>query len=114
MESLLGTAEAAVAIVVGLLTIGAGFKSYYNGTIRRLLNNISRIEDIDRRTQDMVEKQEANSEAIFYISLAMDENGAPPPDPTEVREELDIDKGFARFSSGGAAKYASEESGGGE
>lgn len=98
----LGTVDNAVAISVGVVTLAGALKSMYNGYVRRIFDNIQRIERIDRRTQDMVEKQESNSEAIFYISLAMDDNGAPPPDPREVKKELDIDKGFARFSSGGA------------
>lgn len=100
--------ETLVALLVGMVTLAVAFKSFYNGYIRRAIVNIKRIEAIDQRTEKMYDRQEDNAEAIYYLSLAL-RGEASAPDPEQMRDELDVDEGLARYSASDDAYVADGE-----
>jgi hypothetical protein len=112
----LSTADAVIAVVVGLITLLAMLKSFYNGWIRerivRQQERTERQEEVDEKideiyntVKDLKEEQENFAEeqqdlkqATYFLALAEDDE-VEGVDPEEIRDVLGVPKGLRRFSS---------------
>jgi hypothetical protein len=107
-----------VAIVVGIITILAATKSFYNGWLReRILAERKRkarrdelddkideiydtVKTLEETQEDFAEQQQDLKQAVYFLALAEDDDveGVEGVDQQRMREELDVDPGVTRFS----------------
>jgi hypothetical protein len=112
----LGTTGEVVAIVVGIITILAALKSFYNGWLRdRILAERERktrrneldekideiydtVKHLEEAQEDFAEEQQDLKQATYFLALAEDDE-VEGVDPERIREVLGVPKGLQRFSS---------------
>ena len=94
-----GTPLYALQIIVALITVLAAVKSAYNGTVREMVVNVRRIEDVAEEVDDMSGTQDDLVDAVSAIYYA-ESSESLDLDPTSV-EVLKQDGGAGRFVNNG-------------
>jgi len=86
---------------VAAITILGAVHSIYRGTIGDLINNTERIPHIEKKVEEVEDKQEDMSDAIVLLTHAQS-NDQIDPDPKAVESDLrDEDEGPSRYARGG-------------
>lgn len=90
-------------VAIGAITIISATKSAYNGHVRRLIDNIHSIEDVDKEVRavrkdvhKLSEDLEDTQDAVVGVSYAMKYDDMDM-DPENVERTLGDDDGMGRF-----------------
>lgn len=90
-------------VAIGAITLISAAKSAYNGHVRRLIDNIHSIEDVDREVRavrkdvhKLGEDLEDTQDAVVGVSYAMKYDDMDM-DPENVERTLGDDDGMGRF-----------------
>lgn len=84
-------------VVAGIIIAGA-MKSAYNGFISRMITNVNRVENIDRRTQAMEQRQGNIAEGLVAVAYVIDDGeGGSQVDAERVEQEVGVEQNVGKY-----------------
>lgn len=86
--------DVTASAILGVLAIFAALKSAWNGTLRRVYQNITQIEDIHSSVIEMKDQQKDIGEAIAVLSWAQ-EGEIEGVNPRAIEERVGVERSMA-------------------